>query len=272
MAAGVLLGGGSSRAVRQLVALQDVLLDAVLGDDQGPDHAAGGAVTGHRVRNALPDELEAFRLRHVRPVVRVHEAGDVAGAAAVARIVHLVDGAAKRDRVDLAAPLLVVARDDETGHQVVLVVVGDRLEQIGGRVHGGKLAELHRMLPQVVDHEAGQGLRVRRTPAAADVDVVVNLRDLPRGAVRDVLARRRARVRTHDDTTLKAHRHDRRAGLDGLLGLHDVVRAVRAPRLDMALGPGLANLVVVADHVHGWIWGCGIGAAVQDARDRRGRA
>lgn len=62
--------------------------------------------------------------------------------------------------------LLVIARHDEPRKQVVLVVIGHDLEEVRGGVHGGHLAQLHRVLAQVVHHEGRQGLAIARHSSA----------------------------------------------------------------------------------------------------------
>mmetsp|Transcript_69542 Transcript_69542/g.214959 ORF Transcript_69542/g.214959 Transcript_69542/m.214959 type:complete len:204 (+) Transcript_69542:174-785(+) len=179
-------------------------------------------------------ERDALSLCHAWLVLLVHKTGDVAGSASIRRVGHTHEGAADRNGVDLTAPRLVPASHDEPGHEAVLVVVGDHLEEAGRRLDRRQRANLDGVLPDVVLHEPRERLGICCAPAAQDEDAVVHLGDLPRGAVGDVVSRGGPGVGAQHDASVERDGHDGRAGGDCALGGHHVVLAVRATAFHVA--------------------------------------
>ena len=176
----------------------------------------------------LAHKLLALGGRHPRLEVRVAEAIDVGRARAANRVRPLEERAADGDGVDLAALDLVPAGDEDARGEHVLVVVAQLAEEVGRRLHLGRLAVLHLVRVEEVGHIVGDRLRVGGRAGAADVDALVDRGHLVGRAVRDVHAGRGPAVGADHDAAVVRDGHDGGAEVDGLLEEIEVALRVDA--------------------------------------------
>merc|ERR1719183_716373 len=113
----------TSRPEWKLVAWNDTLLQTIRSHHQCTNAATRGAIARHGMSYALLHKTQSLRLRHAGAVVRIDISGNVAAAAAIDCKLDWVEGASKRNGVHLPTTLLVIASDQETSHEVILVVV-----------------------------------------------------------------------------------------------------------------------------------------------------
>lgn len=90
---------------------------------------------------------------------------------------------------------------------MVLVVITQLLEQGGGGLGRGRLVVSDAVHAEVVVHDVGDSLGVSGGAGAAAPDGVVDLRQLIRDPVRDVGARRCARVGAQDHALVEVDGH-----------------------------------------------------------------
>lgn len=91
----------------------------------------------HHILTVL-DEVNTLLLSHFGLVGFLTETVNVSGTGSSNGVILLVKGASKGYTVHLSSVLIVVSRDNDSGRQVVLVVVAKLLEHgssdLGGRV------------------------------------------------------------------------------------------------------------------------------------------
>mmetsp|Transcript_12610 Transcript_12610/g.37364 ORF Transcript_12610/g.37364 Transcript_12610/m.37364 type:complete len:276 (-) Transcript_12610:6-833(-) len=198
----------SQRAVRQLVARNELSLHAALVDDGHPDDSARGAVARHGVAQALRHEVLALLLCHARLEEGVAKAVDVRRAGAARRVLSLHQRAPDRQRKDLPALLLVPAGHDDARREHVFVLVAEHLEEVGCCGDLWRLPVLHPVLVQEVAHVVAHRLRVGGGAGAAAVDTVVDSGDLVGRAVGDVHAGGDSGVGSDDHAAVILDGHD----------------------------------------------------------------
>lgn len=102
------------------------------------------------------------------------------------------------------------APDDDPGHQVVLVVVAQVAEEVGGGAHPGQGIDLDCMQVQVVADDVADCLGISGGARAAAVDPVMDRADLVADSVRHVAAGGGAAVGRHHHAAVVLHGHDGR--------------------------------------------------------------
>mmetsp|Transcript_8222 Transcript_8222/g.18387 ORF Transcript_8222/g.18387 Transcript_8222/m.18387 type:complete len:227 (+) Transcript_8222:308-988(+) len=185
------------------------------------------------MRDAQPSELLGLSLCHTLPPLLIHKSGDVPRATSTHGDRRFHQCAAQWNIINLTLALLIPASNDETCHEIVLVVVSNQTEKASSRIHCWWTSQLHRVLPQVVLDEAGEGLCVCSAAGTAHEDFVVHLGDLPCISLRNVVTCGCPRIGCQADPTIIFDCHNGRSCGYSLLGLHHIIFTVRAARLDV---------------------------------------
>mmetsp|Transcript_22320 Transcript_22320/g.71855 ORF Transcript_22320/g.71855 Transcript_22320/m.71855 type:complete len:221 (-) Transcript_22320:16-678(-) len=203
--------GASNLHVGQPIAGDEVARAPVLGDGDCANDTARRRIPRHGEGQGLGHKLLALLLGHARPIHGVAEAVDVGRSRATNGKWLLHQRAAQGDRVHRGALHRIPARDDDAGHQRILVVVDDRLEQVCRRLHRGRLVHVNAVLVQEMPHVVRDCLSIRGGPRAAAIDPIVHRSQLVGRPVRHIAPRGSARVGTDHHSAVEGDRHDGRA-------------------------------------------------------------
>lgn len=115
--------------LRQFVSWNKDSLHAALVNDSHSDTTTGGTITGHGVRERPTDKAQTLISAHSNLVLCITETINIRGSRTADSEWLLVNTSAQWNAVHFAAVVLVPSSDDNTGLQIVLVIVTQLSEQ-----------------------------------------------------------------------------------------------------------------------------------------------
>mmetsp|Transcript_23951 Transcript_23951/g.68172 ORF Transcript_23951/g.68172 Transcript_23951/m.68172 type:complete len:212 (-) Transcript_23951:53-688(-) len=152
--------------------------------------------------------------RHAALEFGIQQSGNKDAARTTGRKGKLEARSSQSDGVDTTTVDFIPSRDNDTGLQIVLVLINETFHQMSRGLDSGLTTSSQTPLTQKVVHVVRQGLRIGRTSTATAIDAIGDLNELVGNAIGNVGSRRRSRVGAHNHSTLKGKGHDGGAGHD----------------------------------------------------------
>mmetsp|Transcript_18352 Transcript_18352/g.52416 ORF Transcript_18352/g.52416 Transcript_18352/m.52416 type:complete len:257 (-) Transcript_18352:180-950(-) len=201
-----------SRSVRELVARGVVAIGSLLRNDDCSDDTTTGSIARDCMRARLLGKRPSLGHRHTHSELSIQQTLDEDASRSASGDRHLQARASQADVVDGPAFHRIPASDDDSGAQVVLVVVDQTTHQMRCHLHGWLSSCCQLQLGKVVPNVVCQRLSVGSTSASAAIDVVGELRQFVVEPIGNVCSHRCASISAHDHSTIERKCQDGRSG------------------------------------------------------------